>query len=696
MRYLTAGFREQYLDEVMVGLGMLLSQSVIVSNQFFDETEIRKYLTLRRTYHETFTKACEGLAEDLSSSSDIELSKITSSLLKQIAQIPATQAQRALRLTTRVLRPLKKDVFKSDVSPKLRRLVFLAVQLSVSDEVENTKPMMVEFVTNLTRYPAVPAPVRTLLRKALKFINHTTVSGTANVGAWFEMTSEQKANIRSEMQDLLEKQKSVYQTYEDPEKRRSEYLRIQKKLNRLQNVAGVNPTIINKVVEEASLEEVLKKESKLQVDGPTEFVQNEVVKYLKDNYEREGKLSREHGKLLTQLKKAKTLETVKRVVSEAVGRKLLYSDSLEDIEKIWGKVAKNLAVKKGVKLTPIEWKPIDEKTFQEKHSTGKVMFDPDMPQDKRVETLGRVSRALEDLEGIFGKGFSGKHEKSLDFDFRGTLNGSTANYFAWANSNNWQPKVTFGDDYPGYLAHELSHFFEDLLASKLEKDTNPEGYEKTKQKVGPGSYDLFGRGTVDLENYLPYLKNKDTFPEVLEFAEAVVNTPDFKRWKDMTGNLHHDKVSQAIFNLTGSKVFELEKEHPYYKLYYNVPKYKSDWPPELLVETERVYLSQGGDSRKLNYYNSGTEIWARMVEQYVATKLAEVGVSNPWLTQISYDVEDLPQMMDQDRFEKVVSPILDRLFRRIKDRKLIAKQIKSRYCSTLRGEQKAFGQRPKH
>jgi hypothetical protein len=216
---------------------------------------------------------------------------------------------------------------------------------------------------------------------------------------------------------------------------------------------------------------------------------------------------------------------------------------------------------------------------------------------------------------------------------------------------------------------------------------NPEGFEKLRQKYGPGSGDLFGSTGVDLEWWVESNKNRKSnpIPEVTEFAETVVNTPDFKRWKDMTGNLHHDFIGTAIETLTGKRPYELEKGHPYNSIYRDVPRFKSEWPPELLAETEKAFKARGdGDGRKLNYYNSGTEVWARMVEQYVATKLADAGISNPWLTQLSYDVEDLPQMMDQKRFEQLIVPILDRLFRTIKDRQLVAsRRVVRRFLASV-------------
>jgi hypothetical protein len=70
-----------------------------------------------------------------------------------------------------------------------------------------------------------------------------------------------------------------------------------------------------------------------------------------------------------------------------------------------------------------------------------------------------------------------------------------------------------------------------------------------------------------------------------------------------------------------------------------------------------------------------------MVEQYVATKLAESGIANPWLNQLSYDLDDLPQMMDQTTFEQKIVPLLDKVFATIKEKSLVATRVTARYLA---------------
>jgi hypothetical protein len=162
-------------------------------------------------------------------------------------------------------------------------------------------------------------------------------------------------------------------------------------------------------------------------------------------------------------------------------------------------------------------------------------------------------------------------------------------------------------------------------------------------------------------------------PELKELAETVVSTDDYARWKDKTGSAYETAMPRAIENLTGMPYYKLPEGHPY-KGALDVP-YRSQLPEELREETEKVYSQiTDGDTRKLRYYQSGTEIWARMMEQYVYTKLAEVGIVNPYLTQLTYDIDVMDQFMEEKTFEEKVKPIMDRLFARFKERQLTARR----------------------
>lgn len=693
-RYLKrADYSEDTLSHVMAGMGMLLAQSVIVSNQFFDESEIQKYLSIRRQYHETFAEACEDLAAACEAGDLGPHGKLIASSLQQVGAIPAKAAQRALRMAVKALRGLKAVIAELPRDDRrVFRLIRMAYQLAASTEKAHSTEH-IEFLQELLKVQILPPPIRTLFRKAIKYVGSTygRYDDAANIGAWFEMPPERKKKIRDTLVEAVKDSSVIFDKYkDDPEKRQAAWVANQRRIQRLKNVAGVNVQIIEGFDEGQeekgpSLDETLRKESKLQADGPTEFVQEKIERYFQGSFATKGILPREYGKILTQLKKARTLDTVHRVLKGAKERRLIGPEATEQLEMIWAQAGKNLAVKRGVKLVPLQWEPISVEDFQKKHSTGDVVFDEAMDEKTRQETLGRVSRAIGDLEGIFGKGFCGKHAKPLEFNFEGSTGMAAASYFGWENRNNWQPRVKFGDDYAGLLAHELSHYFDDLLANKIDRVKNPESYDKMQREYGPGTSELFGRTGVDLE-YWVGSKSKDyvssVIPELGEFADAVVATPDFKRWKDMTGSAHDTSLPQAIKNLTGQEYHDLPKGHPYARIPFDVPPYKEDWPPELLAETERVYKQiTDGDSRKLTYYNSGIEVWARMCEQYVATKLADAGIANPWLTQLTYDLDVLPQMMEQGTFEEKIVPLLDKVFATIKERSLVAHYVAQRYLA---------------
>ena len=680
-RYLTkvAAYDDSTLSKVMAGIGMLMAQSVIVTSPMFSEAEVRKYLKLRQSYHEEFVESVEDLAEALEEGRFGEAAKTAVRPLQAVGAIPVKQAQRALRMTSRALRGLKRIKRNSaEVDPRLLRLIYVAERLDPSFETEYRRPQE-EYellIKDLLRIQEVPAPVRTLLRKALKLAREAPTD-TSNAGAWFEMDPSLKNKLRDLYGDLGAQMDAAYDQYkDDPEKRQEVYRKLMQRRRRVLDVAGVNREILQRGHQEdrVPLEKLLKREAKLQVDGPTEYVQVQLQRRLKEaapsDYKGPG-LPRELRKVFTQIGNAKTFDTMKRVIDDAVEAKVLYSEWADTLSNIITKTGKNLALKKNGTLTPIQWEPKTIEEFKTQHSTGDVIFDEETPEPQRQEILGRVSRALDDLEGIFGKGFAGKHGKPLRFEFTGAGGMASASYFGWDDRSNWKPRVRFGEDFDGLLAHELSHFFDDLLATKIAQTQSPD------KPVTPGVHDLFGSTGVDLE----YLANNDRWmdqlskviPELAEFAKAVVGTEDFQRWKDMTSNAHEIGINRAIKNLTGKPVYELDRDHPYRKINDNPPRFRSEWPPELLEATEHAYAQDimDGDSRKLRYYQSGVEVWARMVEQYVYTRLADAGIANPWLTQLTYDTDELPQMMEQETFEKVVAPILDRLFARVKQQDIL-------------------------
>jgi DNA topoisomerase-1 len=686
----TAAYSGSTLEQVMAGLGMLMTQSIIVTNQFFNEAEIRKFLALRKSYHEQFAEACEDLAEALEAGTFGVLAQAAAKPLQQIGGIPASQAQRALRLATRTFRGLKRIQARDlpeGADIRLLRLIRMAERLDPLNEERSYKDYAV-FLDQLIRVQEIPAPVRTLLRKAWKYTQYARPDETANPGAWFEMSPETQNQFKALAEKLNQQTTEIFEQYQDPEERREKWQVNNRKLEKLRNAAGVNMDVVLQGAagkETESIDKTLQKESKLQADGPTEYVLQQVhnVLYRSGEYAHKGEgkgVSREVRKVLTKLSKARKFDTIRRIIKEAVSQRLFGEDMTSTVDNILKGAGKNLAVQRGIPLTPLQWAPISEEDFQVKHNTGTVRFEEDLPKERREEVLGRVSRALEDLEGIFGKGFAGKHDKPLQFFFTGGGAFASASYFAYDNPATWQPRVKFGDDYEGLLAHELSHYFDDLLANKIAKIERPDA-------VPYMSRELFGLTGVKLDylagNEQWMERMRRTIPELAELAQTIVSTKDYARWKDMTSSAHEMAVGKAVQALTGQEVYDLPKDNPFAKVYWELPRYRSDWPPELLAETEKQYKAMmDGDDRKLTYYHSGVEIWARVIEQYIYTKLAKVGIANPWLTQLTYDTDVLPQAMEQETFEEKIVPILDRLFAKIKERQLIAR-IQARYVQAI-------------
>ena len=163
-----------------------------------------------------------------------------------------------------------------------------------------------------------------------------------------------------------------------------------------------------------------------------------------------------------------------------------------------------------------------------------------------------------------------------------------------------------------------------------------------------------------------------------DLMAAVVNTPDYARWENKLTNSHTTYMDEAIKNLTGMSMYDLPKDHPYAKAkdagWTDEVRYKSQLPPELVKECERVYKQKmDGDDRKLFYYQSAAEVWARMCEQYVYMKLSKAGIANPWLTWMHYE-EDV--YIEEARFEKEIAPIFDRLFAKLGTRNILASIIR--------------------
>jgi hypothetical protein len=684
-----SAYSEDTLEVVAAGLALLIAQNYIVTNPFFDEKEIRTYLLLRKQFHGDFVQACLDLANAFEEGQFGQSVQPAVPALRAIGHLGVKQDQQAIRQLARAFRGLKHLKYKDVENPKLMRLILMARRLDVTAPIDAWSSGgrdIKDFLENLVKIPAVPTRLRTLLRKVIKMpVPGSTLTENANPGAWFEMPAEEKQNLRELTEKVEQEQLDIWEKHKDSDanERMAAYQSAARRLQKIQSIAGVNVGIIKRE-DKVPLDALLKKESGLETDGPTEYTRLKLEDYIKKMgtygaQRKEGDpLPREISKLLTSLRKAKTFPTMQRVIKDAVDRQVLGRGAVEDVDQILKQANKNRALKEGKPLTPLQFSPQTLEQFKAAHDTGPVEFDPDFTEDEKQQLLGRVSRAISDLEGVYGEGFCGKHAKKLAFRFNKGYSGmASAHYFTWDDRKTWQPRVTFGPEYEGLLAHELSHYLEDLLAYQIQKQTEPERIEALKIKGiegGPGV--LFSNTGVPLSrfaeagslaSYRDHLGK--TIPEFVDFIDAVLATPDYKRWEDKLGSAYDSALPKAIKALTGMNYYDLPKDHPYYSL-IDKARYRSDLPPEVNAEAQKQYKAMmGGDDRKLSYYNSSTEVWARMCEQYVYNRLIDAGISNPWLTQMNYE-DDV--FMDEKTFDTKLRPIMDKIFAKLKGRKLIA------------------------
>lgn len=692
------------LDNMAVGIALLAAQGVITTNPYFNEAEIKKYLKARRAFHPTFTEACAVVADNLPP----KYAPAVGPLLR-ISQLNARQTQQALRQAVRAFRSLGR-IKPGDVDdPKLSRFLFVlrdVLRLTRQEEqgrYYNASTELELMFKAVIRNEATPPQIRTLFRRVLKLglRRDTELSLSANPGAWFDFPPEKQATYRHQARRLEQMEKDAFNV-EDPDERYEMYKRIADAKAGLQHVAGVNLQIIDRSDKEP-LDRVLRRESKMNIDGPTAYVADRFVKRLEESVaeypEQYQAGKREIGKVITQLRKARTYATMERVVGEAVDRRTLPSHELKGLQTLTERASRNKAVRDGVPLAPLTYEPVDPEDFREKYGGGLVKFDPDYTEEEQREILGRVDRALSDLESIYGKGITGKHARPLNFEFEGGSGagwGAMASYFGWDNRNRWQPRVRFGRDFDNLLAHELSHYYEDLLAFRIKKAFDPDMPEYQYGDVEHGQGDIFGRTGVALDvtlrgfqrardhvekegeqTYLDALVIKHV-PELVEVMEVVHESPDYQRWKDLVPGAYESVMHSVL------KEMGIGYDDPRWDEYMNA-EYKSQLPPEVVEKCENEYQKlMQGDTRKLRYNYSSTEIWARMCEQYVYTKLAEVGIANPWLTQLTYDIDVMPKFMDEAYFDEHLKPVFDRLFNKLEQREILAamaSRVASRYLA---------------
>lgn len=679
-------------EGVGLGLTMLIAQGVVVTNPFFSGSEIQKYLKIRKAFHPYFSKSCSLVADALEGTPF----QAASVPLRRVGGLSPRQMPQAFRLTVQAFRGLGRLRYKDIRDTKVFRIYGVIHKTlgllqggDEDDEYWRDQTAFRQLFEAAIKLPSIPPPLKTLFRKLLKMgggASDFRFSEESNPGAWFDMPAERRVAIRKRMLDLDGERLVLSDHYsEDPEGTQRRWKEIAQEKADLQGEAGVSLVIMEQKDQEP-LDRVLLREGKLNADGPTVVSVDQLRRGLVQMWEeyptqrRRMFSKRELRKLLTQIDKVRTLSTLERVIREAVDRGLISDSVLEDVTLQMKQVSKNKAVRDGVPLLPLTWKPTTKEEFQERHDTGDVVFSGDWTEEQRQEMLGKVSRAISDLEPIFGEGFCGKHAKKLAFRFyegSGVGSFASASYFGWEDRGTWQPRVKFGQDFEGLLAHELSHFMDDMLAFQMQKATG-DMPEYQYGDVAHGSGDLFGSTGVPLDWFVEKeTKQKEMlqehFPEMVELMEVVVSTPDYARWKDHLGVAYETALPKAIKNVTGQSYWDFEEGETWVNA-----KYKSELPPEIVAEAERVYKDlMGGDTRKLHYVYSGVEVWARICEQYVYTRLSGVGIANPWLTRLTYDVDVNDQFVEEKTFVTQIQPILDRLFARLKEHKVLARLVQA-------------------
>lgn len=668
------------------GMVMLISQNVIVTNPFFTEPEIRKYIQTRKLYHPLFVASAAVVADELEKTG-AAYGEQAARDLRALSELSVNQTNLAIVKAMRVLQRLRPQIIRKmvDLPPALRQAIRAAYYLAAEEASDNKAgaSAYMDLFKAATLMTGIPAPARTLFRRMLKlgvtFCILQMDRSDSDPGAWFQFSQEEKDNIRHRVKELIKKQDEILSG--PASERHGEWAKVADELASIQARSGVNLKIIEGGDE--SLDETLKREAKLEVDGLTAFLVQKIEEEMWEHYEYKkekmkfkARLTKaDMNKMLTRLRKAKTFPTVIRVISELVERKLLPRDFLERTEQLGGVINQNKAVRDGVPIAAIPFRPMKVEEFQSKHGAGHISFSEDYTEEEKEEILGRVSQAVSTLEAFFGKGFCGKHAKRLEFAFdEARLSyGAGASYFAWEDRNHWQPRVRFGKRYHSLLAHELSHFMEDLLGYTIRTSILGSGREF------PDS-DIFMRTGVTLQTWVNYAEKEEGYyskitkevPELLEFARTVIGSEDYRRWGDMIGSLLEFAIPRAIKEVTGKEPWEQER----YKNIDTELRYKSELPAEIVERAVKIFTrANDGDDRKLRYHQSGVEIWARSCEQYIYTKLSRAGIVNPWLTQVSYDTKppiDMPQFFDESTFEEKIEPIMDRLFERLRRRGVIA------------------------
>lgn len=698
---------ETAIQRFMAGVALSVAQSIMASSKAFGEKEIKAYLKMRRAFHPEFVSAAIEFANYIEDTPQKSVARD----VRRLAMMGPAKQKQIFQILPRIAVKLK-SLKIQDIDDVYTRRAFrpLFALARVTDEepeewgYSSRMETLVDLFKQIVKFEGVPTKLKTFFRRMMKIAGKTmsleyrpvTFGDVAEPGEWLSLSPEQKVEVQTRAIEIRGQEKDILDI-DDIDERRRALKQLSDERIKLQQEVGINFSTIERGPRE-SVEEAIKKERRMNRDAITDYVIDKWVKGQKQlridypKHERAGK--REQNKVFTLLNKAKTLSTAKLIVQEAVEKGLWGKGALEDFEIQAGRTKGNLAVQENIPLAPLDWKPMDEETFRDKHDVGTVKFDPEYTKKEKQEILGRVSRALSDLETVYGSKVAGRHARKLKMVFRkgsGTSGGALASYFGWDNRNRWEPRVEFGQDFDNLLAHELSHFFDDLIAHEVDRKSKDPIFQQSYGDIAKGPGDIFGStgvtlshsaeafGSTELGDTLKHGKSagkrtwqakvKEDVPELAEWVKAVNESPDHERWKDLVPGAYDMVIERAITDVLGDVSWE-EKEE------IRKIERKSQLPPGVNERAEELYR-EFGDSRALNYKHTAVEVWARMCEQYVYTKLSRDGIANPWLTQMSYDTSTPGHevFMEQGHFDAVMVPIYDRLFARLRKKGMIGEGV---------------------
>ena len=314
------------IERLLAGISLLIAQSAILNNPFYTEAEARRFLTIRRSYHKEFVLAAEQFADECESGMHGSAAKSLTYPLRGISRLQPNQTQQALVLVARTLRGMRTVVTSSDFDPIVRLLVYKATMIKEDGEEDERYADYISFFKTVLRSEAVPASVKTLLRKVIQlgggsstreFNLGLTPRLEANAGAWFDMSPQERSSIRDAVNESDRIWKDATKGGLSSDEVRSAWLRSQEILRKATNLAGVHPNIIKGGEGKEPLEAILKREQKIEVDGPTAFALDQLRKSYVEMVKKKDNIPREQRKLVTVLSKVKTLETFERVLQEA-------------------------------------------------------------------------------------------------------------------------------------------------------------------------------------------------------------------------------------------------------------------------------------------------------------------------------------------------------------------------------------------